>query len=161
MIGWLAVAAVTAQTSTPEVQISVTDISCTGRTDGEMELTLISGTLPVDFQWVNQNTGTLGIGQFTVHNQPVLLPNLAPGLYQFQFAAADGVDTVIQRMVVEPLPLQGELVLASNAAGYHVTCALGMDGAVLLDIKGGTAPLTYQWSNGDQGVRQTVCPPDR
>ncbi|TNE49746.1 MAG: hypothetical protein EP344_17960 [Bacteroidetes bacterium] len=158
LVGWLAAAAACAQTAAPAVQLAVQDVSCAGRKDGQIELTLIGGSLPVDFQWANLNTGALGIGQFTAVNQPLTLPNLAPGLYQFNFTGANNQDTTLQRIVTEPLPLQGELIVLANANGFQVTCAQGSDGVVLFDVKGGTLPHTFIWSNGDKGVRADSLP---
>lgn len=33
----------------------------------------------------------------------------------------------------------------------QVSCNGGMDGSIRLQVKGGIAPYTYQWSNGDDG----------
>lgn len=150
---WLSLSVLAAQSGSPAVQIAVTDISCAGKTDGRLELTLLSGALPVDFQWVNLNTGALGIGQFTTLSQPILLTGLSPGLYRFNLTDANNADTSLQRQILEPLPLKGSLVLLTNFGGFPVACAQGNNGAVLLDAGGGTTPLQYQWSNGDQGVR--------
>ncbi|MBK8966518.1 MAG: gliding motility-associated C-terminal domain-containing protein [Saprospiraceae bacterium] len=150
---WLAIWCLPAQNGVPQIQLAVTDISCAGNNDGKIELTLLSGALPVSFQWANLNTGASGTGQFTLLNQPLNLSNLMPGMYQFNFNAADGTDTIIQRLVHEPLPLQGKLVSLTNFGGFQITCADGADGRVLFDVTGGTPPLSYTWTNGDQGSR--------
>ena len=153
VLAWLAVAALSAQNNKPQVQLAVTDITCAGKTNGRIELTLTSGSLPVDFQWVNLNSGALGIGQFTSLNQPLLLTGLAPGLYRFRFIDMNGIDTVLQRVLLEPPPLKGNLALLSKFGAYQVSCAQGKDGEVLLEVTGGTLPLTFVWSNGDKGIR--------
>ncbi len=158
VMAWLVVAVLSAQTSKPLVQVAVTDISCAGQTDGQIELTLTSGSLPVSFQWVNLNSGALGIGQFTSLNQPLLLTGLAHGLYRFHFVDANNLDTVLQRVLLNPPPLQGQIALLSKFGAYQLSCAQGNDGEVLLEITGGTLPLTFNWSNGDKGIRADSLP---
>ena len=140
-----------AQSATPVIQIAATDISCAGLADGRLEVTLFGGALPVDFQWTNLNTGAQGVGQFLVTNQPILLTGLNPGLYRFQVTGSDGADTMVQRLVNEPLALQSQLVIKSAGNGYHLQCAHSQDGAILVNVTGGTMPFFYQWSNGDSG----------
>ncbi|MCC6462344.1 MAG: hypothetical protein IT260_17890 [Saprospiraceae bacterium] len=140
-----------AQSATPVIQISATDISCAGLADGRLEVTLFGGALPVDFQWTNLNTGAQGIGQFLVTNQPILLTGLNSGLYRFQVTGSDGADTMVQRLVNEPLSLKSQLVLKSAGNGYDLQCANSQDGAILVNVIGGTMPFFYHWSNGDSG----------
>lgn len=158
ILGWLLAIGLPAQNVAPVVQIAVTDISCAGQSDGQLELTLLSGTTPVPFQWTNLNTAAQGAGQFAALNQPIVLPNLKAGLYRFKFASADGVDTVIQRLLNEPFPLHAKLFLLTDFSGFQVPCADGADGKALLDATGGTLPLTYLWSNGDKGSRADSLP---
>ncbi|MCK6692190.1 MAG: SprB repeat-containing protein, partial [Thermoanaerobaculia bacterium] len=91
--------------------ISATSISCAGRKDGRLELTLQAGTLPVNFQWINLNDNAQGVGQFAALNQPLLLAGLPPGLYRFTFADALGATATSQVPIAEPPPLQAEFLL--------------------------------------------------
>lgn len=159
IIGWLLAAGLLAQNPAPVVQISVADISCTGRKDGRLELTLLQGAPPVDFSWTNLNTSAQGLGQFVSLNQPILLSNLDAGLYRFQFTSADGVDTTVQRLLNEPLPLNTALFLLTGSGSFQLTCAGDAEAEVLCDVTGGTPPLTFAWSNADKGSRADSLPP--
>ncbi len=156
---WLAAAALWAQTAKPQAQLAVTDISCAGQTDGKIEVALINGTVPVSFQWINLNTGALGLGQLTAVNQPVLLSGLQAGLYRFGFTDANGADTSLQRFLLEPPPLKGQIIFLSQYGAYQLPCAQGNTGEVLLEWNGGTLPFQFLWSNGDTGVRADSLPP--
>lgn len=158
VMAWLVIAASWAQNSKPQVQLALTDVSCAGNSDGQIELSLLSGSLPVDFQWVNLNSGTLGAGQFTALNQALVLTGLEAGLYRFRFLDANGLDTVVQRVLLNPPPLKGKLAVLSANGPYQVSCAQGNDGEVLLEISGGTLPLSFIWSNGDMGIRADSLP---
>lgn len=142
-----------AQNNKPVVYVAVTDISCAGRTDGQLELTLQNGALPVAFQWTNLNTGAIGSGQLPAIQQPLLLTSLPAGIYRFSFADANGADTTMQRILLEPPPLQANFALLTNFGGYQLQCAGGTNAEVLLEMKGGTIPLSFLWSNGDRGIR--------
>ena len=157
MAGCLFAAGLIAQ-SAPVVQIATTDISCAGQKDGQLELTLLSGTVPVDFQWLNLITGAQGTGQFALAGQPILLTSLDGGLYRFSFTAADGTDTTLQRAVVEPPPLLVKLVPTTGLNGFQLICAGSQDGVVLCEATGGSLPLFYNWSNGDNGTLADSLP---
>lgn len=135
------------------VQIAATSISCAGRSDGKLELTLQAGTLPVNFQWINLNNNAQGVGQFAALNQPLPLTGLPVGLYRFTFTDALGADTTLQLPIAEPAPLQGKLLSLGAAAGFQLACAADQTGIVQVEAMGGTPPMTFSWSNGDKGVR--------
>lgn len=137
----------------PVVQISATSISCAGRKDGRLELTLQAGALPVNFQWINLNDNAQGVGQFAALNQPLLLAGLPPGLYRFTFADALGATATSQVPIAEPPPLQAEFLLLNGANSFQLTCAGDKNGVVQIEATGGTPALTFNWSNGDRGVR--------
>ena len=151
-LGFLCLLAVTAMTQ-PVVQISATSISCAGRSDGRLELTLQAGALPVDFQWINLNNNAQGVGQFATLNQPLTLAGLPPGLYRFTFTDALGADTTVQIPIAEPPPLRIEFLPLPDFNGFQLACAGDQIGLVQIEATGGTPPLTFNWSNGDNGAR--------
>ncbi len=137
----------------PLVQISATSISCAGRKDGRLELTLQAGALPVDFQWINLNDNAQGVGQFAALNQPILLAGLPPGLYRFAFTDGLNADTTVQIPIAEPPPLQAKFLLLTGTNGFQLACAGDKNGVVQIEATGGTPALTFNWSNGDKGAR--------
>ncbi len=141
---------VVAQLAAPAVQIAATDISCAGLTDGRLELTLLSGALPVDFQWVNLNTSAQGVGQFAAVNQPILLAGLSAGLYRFTFTATTGADTTIQRFLAEPPPI------AAMITAVGETCFGQNTGQISIQsVSGGQPPYQFAWNNGLPGGQTT------
>ncbi len=150
---WFAITGVGAQTGKPAVLVSAMDVSCTGQTDGRLDITLGSGAVPVVFQWTNLSNGASGNGQFAQIGQSAALNNLLPGLYRLTFMASDGADTSVERTIKNPPPLGGNLFLLTNFGGFPVACAYGGSGVALFEALGGTPPYTYQWSNGDQDIR--------
>ena len=68
--------------------------------------------------------------------------NLAPGTYTLTITCLG--KTVTETVVIkEPAALEATVVTKTDA-----TCANGQNGSVDLQIKGGTGPYTYNWSNG-------------
>ncbi|MBK9336031.1 MAG: hypothetical protein IPM98_05400 [Lewinellaceae bacterium] len=152
-LAWFAIAGVGAQNGKPAVQVSPMDVSCTGQTDGRLDFTLVSGAVPVAFQWANLSGGTSGNGQLAQIGQNAALTNLPPGLYRLTFVASDGADTTVEHTIKNPPPLGGNLFLLTNFGGFPVACAYGGSGVALFDATGGTPPYAIQWSNGDQDIR--------
>ena len=153
VIGWLIASGTIAQSSNaPVVQVSVTEVSCAGKTDGQLEMTLLAGSQPVSFQWLNMNTGSTGMGQFTGFNQSQVLSGVPAGMYRLLFTGADGADTTFQRLLLEPPPLKGTISALKHYGAFQLRCAGDKDGEILLSITGGTIPLSFLWSNGDLGI---------
>jgi len=152
-LAWLAVTGVGAQTGKPAAQFSVTDVSCSGATDGRIELTLLNGALPVALLWANMDSGTSGMGQLTQLGQSLVLSGLAAGQYRLTLTGANGVDSVTTRTVKSPAPLGGNLFILTNFGGFPVACSYGSNGVAVYEATGGTQPYQIAWSNGDVDIR--------
>ncbi len=109
---------------------STTDISCSGATDGSIDLTVIGGTAPISYLWSNGVTSED-------------LTDLAVGNYSVQITDANGCIRVQNLVISEPNPLT--LSLNSN----NLSCNGNMNGSIDLSVSGGTAPFTFAWSNGE------------
>lgn len=152
-LAWFAAAGVGAQTGEPAVQVSATAVSCFGKMDGRLDLTLTSGAAPVAFLWNNLANGASGNGVLPQIGNSEMLTNLAPGNYRLVFTDANGMGTTVERMVNEPSLLEGKLFVLNNFGGFPVACAYSGNAVALLDAKGGTEPYTISWSNGDVDIR--------
>ncbi|MEQ1746077.1 MAG: hypothetical protein ABMA02_11665 [Saprospiraceae bacterium] len=150
---WFVVTGVGAQNGKPAAQISITDVSCSGQTDGRINLTLQSGALPVAVVWTNMYTGATGTGQIAQLGQPFVLNWLAPGPYTIRLTGANGADSVLTCTVGNPLPLNGNLFILTNFGGFPVFCTYGNNGVAVYEPTGGTPPFSIAWSNGDVDVR--------
>jgi gliding motility-associated-like protein len=113
----------------PVASTDVTDVSCFGLNDGEIDLTITSGTAPYGYSWSNSQSSEDLIG-------------LAPGTYTVSVTDDNGCSTTASASVTQPELL--ELSAEDNA----VNCFNGLDGSIDLTITGGTTPYTYTWSNG-------------
>jgi len=152
-LAWLVATGVGAQTGKPTAQFSITDVSCTGAQDGRIELTLLSGTLPVSMLWVNMSSGASGAGQLTQYGQPFVLSGLAHGQYRITLTGANGVDSISTQIIKNPAPLGGHLAILTNFGGFPVACSYGMNGVAVYEATGGTPPYQIAWSNGDVDIR--------
>ncbi|GAA4035395.1 hypothetical protein GCM10022409_20050 [Hymenobacter glaciei] len=107
---------------------SKTDATCYDANNGTVTLAVSGGTAPLSFRWSNGAT---------TQN----LSGLAPGTYTVTVTDANGCTATCGATVGRPV----QLLASAQATGAR--CAGGM-GSIDLAASGGTAPLTYLWSNG-------------
>ncbi len=119
--------ATVAQSSLLNLQLFPEDISCYGETDGQIFMMISGGTLPYHYAWSNGSTSGW-------------LENLPPGAYSLTVTDGQGCQIIKSAGVQQPQPL------APNALVTHATN--GSNGAVHLEVTGGTAPYSYLWSTG-------------
>jgi|GEM_PF-3402010 len=105
------------------------DITCNGANNGSVDLTVSGGTAPYLYTWSNgaatQDVTGLAVGTYTV-------------------VVKDAHLCKVTRIfsITQPAVLTGTAVTAD------VTCAGAANGSVDVTMTGGTAPYTYNWSNG-------------
>ena len=122
-----------------EVIIDITDISCFGYNDGEINITINNGTPPYSFNWIGPNG-------FTSTSEDI--NNLSsPGL--FQVIVEDALQCKDTTQVVMQMPNPISIL---NLSIDSVSCNGLNDGAVSMSIDGGTSPLIFSslsslWSN--------------
>lgn len=109
--------------------MAATSVSCYAGNDGSADLSVYGGTLPYRYSWYNSAT-TQDIG------------NLSAGTFTVTVTDGNTCSTLASATVTEPAAL---MVSASSA---NVSCNSGSNGAIQLDVAGGTAPYLYDWSNG-------------
>ncbi|MGD1844277.1 MAG: T9SS type A sorting domain-containing protein, partial [Salibacteraceae bacterium] len=111
--------------------LSGTDLNCAGDSNGSAQASVNGGTPPYNYLWSNGDTGSLSSG-------------LIAGTYILTVTDSSGCGPVVDSITInEPAPL----ALASTV--NNVSCFGDTNGAVTLNISGGTAPYAYNWSTGD------------
>jgi len=97
---------------------------------GAVNINVTGGTSPFSYNWSNGSTDED-------------LMNVASGLYSVTVTDANGCTETQSETVIAS---SGTLEIAS-ASITHENCGNG-NGSININVNGGTAPVTYQWSNG-------------
>ncbi|QTN37773.1 T9SS type A sorting domain-containing protein [Cryomorphaceae bacterium] len=112
--------------------VSVQDVfTCFGDNTGFIDISVTGGTTPYSFSWSNGAT---------VQNPQ----DLFAGGYQVTVTDANGCQTFIKGLVVD----QPSQLLATVAKATDVDCNGATTGSIDLAPAGGTAPYSFNWSNG-------------
>ena len=93
---------------------------------------IMGGTPPYTYQWSNGS------------NAP-LISGLAAGTYTLTVTDANGCTLTLSGMINPASDI------TVNVVGTDITCFGENDGTASANAFGGTAPYTYQWSNGASG----------
>jgi gliding motility-associated-like protein len=127
------------------IAAAITSVSCNGRTDGAINITVTGGTAPYRYSW----TGPLGTS--TQEDITALRPGTN---YRVVVTDANNCTTNATYEVTEPR------VLDFTASTTNATGA--PNGSITLSVNGGNMPYTYNWSGA--GVAPTskdqtsLCP---
>lgn len=106
-----------------------TDVSLYNGTDGEAVVAMTGGTAPYTYTWTPAVSST------------DTASNLAAGTYTVVVTDANGCTTTHMFTITEPIPLMVDTYSQTN-----VSCNGGSNGTATVDVIGGNAPYTYQWS---------------
>ncbi|MBL31468.1 MAG: hypothetical protein CMP62_01910 [Flavobacteriales bacterium] len=115
-----------------ELSVLITDVSCAGLLDGEIDLEVAGGSPdggPYTYSWDN--------GETTED-----ITGLETGLYTVTVTDDSLCVAVETYFVPEPDSLLVDIVVTD------VLCAGGSDGAIELEVSGGSGVYTYGWSTG-------------
>ncbi|MFN4255434.1 MAG: choice-of-anchor V domain-containing protein [Saprospiraceae bacterium] len=112
---------------------TATGLTGNGSNDGTATAAPTGGVPPYEFRW---NTGPTTAS----------INNLAPGVYAVTVTDANGC-LDIQSVTVNAF----DCVIAAQIATTDVDCAGNASGQATASVAGGTAPFTYNWSNGGAG----------
>lgn len=121
--------------NTLSVSISVTDPSCFGYDDGEIDITVAGGTQPYSFNWGNQN-------EILMNNPSETLDSVSVGNYLFRISDENGC--IIEQMITVNEPT----ILSVNHIVTDALCFGDSTGIIDLTISGATPPYSISWSNG-------------
>lgn len=109
---------------------TVNDVNCFGDGNGSIAVSVTGGTLPYTYSWSS--------GQTTKD-----LTNISGGSYTLTVTDNNGCQTSETIVVAEPsAPLSAIGVITDE------TCFGDNQGAVVLNVTGGTAPYSYSWNQG-------------
>lgn len=113
---------------------SITDVSCFGQSDGEIDLTVSGGTPGYTYKWSNSSF------QLSTTNEDLI--NYPADDYRYEVTDANGCKSIDTLTISEP-PL-----LTSTITGVDILCKGGTNGLVDLTVTGGVTPYVYSWNNG-------------
>ncbi len=107
------------------------DVLCFGNSTGSVDLGVGGGTAPYGYNWSNgANTEDIG--------------GLIVGTYLVTVTDANGCTATTSVVISQPaVPLS-----ASISSSVNVGCFGNASGSADLGVAGGTAPYSYNWSNG-------------
>ncbi|MGK0387819.1 MAG: hypothetical protein ACI94Y_000545 [Maribacter sp.] len=120
-------------TGSPSISVigQVTNVSCGGESDGAINVAVTGGTPPFTYDWNN--------GEVTEN-----LAEIPAGTYVLFVTDAEGCATGTSFTVSGAPELMIDMQVTGNTGGDN--------GSILAGTTGGTAPYTWQWSNGEDGI---------
>lgn len=105
-------------------------VKCFNGNNGAIEMVMSGGTEPYSFIWNNQATTED-------------LDSLIAGTYTVQITDANGCTGTQAGTVVQP----ASALMPSLNVLQNVKCFNGNDGAIDLEVSGGTEPYSFKWNN--------------
>lgn len=120
-----------------ESAASITAVSCFGGNDGRINLEVNGGVPPYNFHWNPANLNTPGIA------------NLSAGIYEITITDVNGC--VISSSITIDSPPE----LIAQTSSQNLLCYNDASGRALINVTGGTNPVSYLWSNGSNNSSVT------
>ena len=115
--------------NSPEIQLlNLIDAACYNSHDGEIEISVISGTEPYDIQWSNGDT-------------TLIITDLTAGSYNVIVTDSNGCLISDVFSISQP---EGIFIVIDTTSANCVS----NDGSASATVSGGTAPYSYFWSTG-------------
>jgi gliding motility-associated-like protein len=115
------------QPSQLSVGLQAVNVRCNGTGDGSINLNITGGIYPYSFLWSNSSTAEDQV-------------YLTAGNYSVQITDANGCTAVASTSISQPGPMN------VTYTAQNVSCIYGNNGAIGLNVTGGTVPYTYTWS---------------
>jgi len=112
----------------------VTDVSCYGLEDGEINITPTGGNPPYDFDWTNST--------YELSTSEEDLIGYGSDIYTVTVTDVNNCEYSESFVVNQPTELEFEIVT------QNVSCAGASDGAVDLTVTGGTPDYAFIWEHG-------------
>jgi len=125
--------------STLSSNISSSNISCNGKSDGTATANAVGGTANYTYTWSNGSSTITSAGANTI-------TGLAPGTYIVTITDATANTSTANVTITQPPPINpGSPVITNTVCGSS-------NGSAIASSSGGTGTLTYSWSNGTSGA---------
>ncbi len=112
-----------------ELDATTEDLTCNDAQNGSIELSITGGTAPFSYDWSNGAT---------TQN----IDGLSANEYQVFVVDANGCTASLTLIINAPN------ALSLAATTQDLTCNDAQNGSIDLSVAGGTAPYSYDWSNG-------------
>ncbi|MBK8808062.1 MAG: OmpA family protein [Bacteroidales bacterium] len=109
---------------------AVKHISCTGESNGAVNISVSGGTMPYTYQWSNGMT-----------TQDLL--NVPAGKYSVIIHEGNGCESTLEVTITEP-----EKFVVGLTSVAHNKCYGDKNGDIQITATGGTVPYVFNWSNG-------------
>ncbi len=122
------VAATVNQPTSLVLVTAVTNVSCNAGTNGAIDLTVSGGTTAYSYNWG---------GGITTQDRT----NLAAGTYTVTVTDGNACNATTSATITQPAAISASTTVA------NVNCFGGNNGAVNLNVSGGTTPYSFAWSN--------------
>ncbi|MFZ4398655.1 MAG: T9SS type A sorting domain-containing protein [Bacteroidales bacterium] len=111
---------------------SFNNISCNGASDGAINLTAAGGTPPYSYSW-KKNGNPIGIYED--------ITGLGLGNYTVTVTDSKGCIATTLATITQP-----DLLVVTLGTATNVSCYNGSNGAISINVVGGTVPYTYEWT---------------
>ncbi len=111
---------------------NIVNVGCSGNSSGSIAIEVSGGVLPYEYLWSN--------GSFDKN-----INSLDPGKYDVTVSDANACTAVL--MAVEVQQLIENLTVVPHLDG-ELSCFNSTEGALSIEILGGSGPYQYNWSNG-------------
>ncbi|MCX7954130.1 MAG: gliding motility-associated C-terminal domain-containing protein [Bacteroidales bacterium] len=118
------------QPSPLSFEVTVTDVTCAGQSNGSAIVNVHGGTPPYSYLWNNGNTTNY-------------LNNVPAGVYVLNVADANNCATATSVTINQPQPLN------INYTAIDVKCHGHNTGSINIIVTGGVEPYQYLWNNGN------------
>jgi len=118
-----------------EIIPTITDVTCYGFSDGDIELSILGGTPPLRYHWSNADF------QISVITRDLL--NVPTDTYTVEITDSNACFATATFFMPQPD------TLLANADVKGVRCHNDVDGSINLSPTGGNPPYAYIWSTGD------------
>jgi large repetitive protein len=118
----------------------ITNVSCNGGNNGAINLIVTGGTVVYTYDWLDVS-GT---------SNPRDRSGLAAGTYSVIVRDANNCTRSATFTISQPQ------AIATNISALSIGCNGGSDGAVNLNVSGGTSPYTYAWTRTGGGFSETT-----
>lgn len=121
----------------PNITVSstVTNVSCSGGTNGTISVSASGGASPYTFLWSNgANTSAIS--------------NLSAGTFSCTATDVNGCDGIVTATVTAPVAISGSATTVNAACGSN-------NGSATVTATGGTPGYTFLWNNGQTTTTAT------